>query len=134
MNGLIYIEKAKVCKCGEYGSGKKLNGEEWASMPVLVEWEVKMPTDNGDQMVKNSAVVVFRQQLAVWARDNVKEGSEFNGVPFMYLNLWVRAWGRFEAVKRADGTAWLKETNSLTVEGVNLWEEKTATAPAFNMR
>lgn len=117
MNGLIYIEKARVCKCGEYARVGRVGGNG----------ADRKRQRNGEEFGRC-------QQLAVWARDNVKEGSEFNGVPFMHLNLWVRAWGRFEAVKRADGTAWLKETNSLTVESVNLWEEKPATAPGFNIR
>ena len=123
MNGLIYIEKAKVLKLGEFATGKKLNGEEWASVPVLVEWESQVNGANGTQVVKQSSVVVFRQQNAVWARDNVKEGSEFNGVPFMFLNLWVRLWGKFESVRRSDGTEWIKETNSLTVEGAEIAQD-----------
>lgn len=132
MNNLIQIEKAKVVKVGQFASGNGNNGP-WAVCPVKVEWEYPYQQQQQTagavpgapapelRMGKMTAVVMFRQELATWARDNVKAGNPFENVPDMYLNLWVRLWGDFEAIRRQDGGTWERDTNRVTAEGVEIW-------------
>lgn len=127
MNNLIYIEKARVVTVGKLATGTNNNGA-WASIPVKVEWEY--PYTNPNQlgtapevrMGKMTAVVVFRQEWATWAKDNVKAGNPFNQTPDCYLNLWLRLWGDIETGRRQDGTTWEMARNNVAVESAEIWK------------